>query len=187
MDKNQGNIQASFDLLGLDPDASIGDLKRSFNELCALYDKSSLATYSLLDDEGRRKKIKSLYDAYERIMHFRENNAAEVNDLETEKESFHPSPGPINIDADINQMPGLYLEQSRKARGLTLQDMAERTKFRAPLLECIENQELDELPEPFYLKSLLRQIAQISEVPDVDLLVDRYMALYNRYRLLRGG
>jgi cytoskeleton protein RodZ len=181
---DEEEIQAKFDLFGLSIDASIDELERSFRELCALYSERSLATYSLLDETERKEKIKSLHNAYNQILQFRRHSTFVVKDLEAEKEIHAPAPESICIDVDMQQMPGLFLQQSRRAKGLTLQDVAERTKVGLHLLQSIEEQHYDILPVSVYLRGFLKQFARMVNVPDVEALVDSYMALYHSYKAL---
>ncbi len=93
-------------------------------------------------------------------------------------EVFAPEPTRACIDADALQNPGLFLQQSRQALRLTLQDVAARTKVRSSLLQSIEEQRFDFLPAPVYLRGFLREFARLVEVPDANALIDAFMTLY---------
>ncbi len=54
---------------------------------------------------------------------------------------------------------GEYLQQVRLAKGWSLTATAKKTQIRATVLEYIEAGELEKLPEPIYLKGLLRRYA----------------------------
>ena len=84
----------------------------------------------------------------------------------------------VFIDADLHKRPGLFLQQLRKANGLSLYDVAEQIKVSSNLLQNIEEQHFDALPVPVYLRGFLRQFAKIVNVPDVEALIDSFMALY---------
>jgi cytoskeletal protein RodZ len=87
-------------------------------------------------------------------------------------------PSGVCIDADAKLQPGLFLQQSREALGLSLQDVAERTKIRSSLLQGIEEQRFDFLPAPVYLRGFLREFARMVKVPDTNAVIDAFMTLY---------
>ena len=174
---DEESLQASYDVFGLSDEASLNEVERAFLELRNLYSEESLATYSLLDDADRQEKLEGLQKAYERILQSRTQAANVVEDLEHE-EAFAPEPTRVCIDADPQQNPGLFLQQSRQALRLSLQDVAARTKVRSSLLQSIEEQCFDFLPAPVYLRGFLKEFARLVKVPDANALVDAFMTLY---------
>lgn len=173
---NEDSLQASFDFFGLSHDASIDEVEKSFRELRNLYSEGSLATYSLLDDADRQEKLAALRKAYDRILQSYSHKPDSEVDPERGAGPFAAESLKVNIDADLQQMPGLFLLQSRKALGLSLQDVATRTKVRASILQDIEEQRFDSLPAPVYLRGFLREFARMVNVPDADALIDAFMA-----------
>jgi len=172
------SLQASFDLFGLSHGASKDEVERSFRELRNLYSEESLATYSLLDDAERQEKLESLRKAYDRILQSYSITPKTGVDSDRKGEPFAAKSLRVRIDADFQQMPGLFLQQSRKALGLTLQDVATRTKVRSSLLQDIEEQRFGFLPAPVYLRGFLREFARMVNVPDTNALIEAFMALY---------
>ena len=173
---SEDSLQASFDFFGLSHEASIDEVEKSFRELRNLYSEGSLATYSLLDDADRQEKLAALRKAYDRILQSYSHSPDSEVPPERGAESFATDSLKVSIDADLQQMPGLFLQQSRKALGLSLQDVAKRTKVRASILQDIEEQRFDFLPAPVYLRGFLREFARMVNVPDADALIDAFMA-----------
>ena len=175
---DEESLQASFDCLGLSVDASLDEVERAFLELRNLYSAETLATYSLFDEADRQEKLAALKNAYERIRQAQ----AEKPDEETlpAQEEKPPVAKPLraNVDADLRQSPGLFLQQSRQVLGLSLQDVAKQTKVRSSLLQSIEEQRFDFLPAPVYLRGFVREFARMVKVPEIDALVDAFMGLY---------
>ncbi len=170
------SLQASYDLFGLSDGANMVEVEKAFCELRNLYSEESLATYSLLDDAERQEKLESLQEAYDRILQSHYPPPKTVVDPEKGAEPVAAESQKIRIDADLQQMPGLYLQQSRKALGLSLRDVAERTKIRSSFLQSIEEQRFDFLPAPVYLRGFLREFARMVNVPDADALIEAFMA-----------
>jgi len=131
-----------------------------------------------LDDDVRQEKLESLRKAYDRILQSYPNGPNTEVDSERGEESLDAESQRVCIDADLQQRPGLFLQQSRKALGLSLQDVATRTKVRATILQDIEEQRFDFLPAPVYLRGFLREFARMVNVPDADALIDAFMARY---------
>lgn len=178
------SLQASYDLFGLSYGAGMVEVEKAFRELRNLYSGESLATYSLFDEADRQEKLESLRAAYERILqsHYHPPKAVEDNEKKAEPVTVESQKirkvHKVRIDTDLQQMPGLFLQQSRKAQGLSLQDVAERTKIRSSFLQSIEEQRFDFLPAPVYLRGFLREFARMVNVPDADALVEAFMTLY---------
>jgi cytoskeletal protein RodZ len=55
---------------------------------------------------------------------------------------------------------GAMLQQARQSQGTSLDDLAQKTLIRPPLLVAIENADLTELPEPVYVRGLIRRYAE---------------------------
>lgn len=175
---DEATLQASFECFGLRPEASMDEVERSFHELRNLYSEESLATYSLLDDAERLEKLESLQTAYDRILQSRLHTPATEIEIEGSEEPLAPESQIVFIDADREKVPGLFLQQMRKARGLSIKDVAERTKVRSSLLQSIEEQCFDDLPAPVYLRGFLRVFARMVKIPDAEAFIDSFMALY---------
>ena len=174
-------LQASFDRLGLSLDANMREVERSFRELRDLYGDESLATYSLLEYADRQDKLESLQAAYDCILSSRLHTQPFAEDGSvTVVDEQHLISGPhiICVDADPEQMPGLFLQQMREARGLSLHDVAQRTKIGSFQLQGIEEQRFDILPAPVYLRGFLKEYAREVEAPDAEALINSFIALY---------
>lgn len=75
-----------------------------------------------------------------------------------------------------NQSPGLAIAEARRARGLSLEDLAERTKIPAAMLEAIEADEFHRLSGPLYSRSFLRTCAK-----ELGLAAEDVLDLYERH------
>lgn len=175
---DEKTLQSSYDRLGLSPEASIREVERSYRELRDLYSDDSLATYSLLEYADRQDKLESLQEAYDCILQSRLHVVPEGSETVFVDEQHLLAERIVCVDADPRQMPGHYLNQMREARGLSLHDVAERTKVGSFQLQGIEEQRFDVLPAPVYLRGFLKEFTRVLEVPDAELVVDSFMALY---------
>jgi flagellar biosynthesis protein FlhG len=85
----------------------------------------------------------------------------------------HRSLPPLDLSA-----PGAYLRRCREALGLTLSEMEERTRIR--VLDHIENQRFERLPQEPYLRGYLLEYARALGLPESAQLVARYLELLPR-------
>jgi curved DNA-binding protein CbpA len=70
-----------------------------------------------------------------------------------------PRKCPIQLKPS-QEVSGDFLRQAREAMGLELATISEETKIGRSMLEYIENERLDRLPAPVYLRNFTRQVAR---------------------------
>jgi len=170
-------LRASFACFGLSPDATMHEVETSFRELRNLYSEESLATYSLLEDTDRQQKLDSLQKAYDQILQSRRQTSNADRGCEND-ESSAASGTQILVEADPREAPGLFLQQTRKAAGISLRDVAAQTKIGSFHLRSIEEQRFDALPAPVYLRGFLREVTRMLKIADANTLIESFMTLY---------
>ncbi|TGG78304.1 MAG: helix-turn-helix domain-containing protein [Aphanocapsa feldmannii 288cV] len=86
------------------------------------------------------------------------------------------------------------IRQRRHALNLSRHQLARETHISAAVLEALEQGHVDQLPEPAYLRTILRKLALRLQIPaeelEQGLLVERPTQLrsfYQRNPLIRGG
>jgi flagellar biosynthesis protein FlhG len=175
------SLNDCYACLGLSSEATLDEVDRSYRKLSNLYGEESLATYSLLDDDERKNKLETLKTAYQQIQHARPRTN-KVVPLERVSKNKHspPSHQPVCISADPKEMPGLFLKQLRLSLGLSLRDVAEITKVGSSYLTKIEEQNLDGLPAPVYLRGFLREFARTVKAPNAETLIENFFSLYEK-------
>lgn len=72
---------------------------------------------------------------------------------------------------------GPVLKKIRQMRGLSREDIAERTKIRKTYIEYLEEEEFRFLPAPVYVKGFVTMIAGLLDLP-AQRVADDYMAYY---------
>jgi hypothetical protein len=82
-------------------------------------------------------------------------------------------PSPPEPDESI----GAYLKRRREDLGLTLRDVAAKTRVRTTYLEHIENERLSDLPAPVYLRGFVREFARVLGLPDPESITAAYIGL----------
>ena len=67
---------------------------------------------------------------------------------------------------------GAVLKRAREAQGISLGDMAARSRLSVQQLRAIEEERMNELPEPVYVRAFIRGIAQVLDVDYEPLIAD---------------
>lgn len=82
----------------------------------------------------------------------------------------------LNSDSDqATQLHsiGSFLHERRMDLGVSLEEVAAKTRIRIPLLRAIEDGDMSFLPEPIYIKGLIRRYGNILQV-DGDTLAETF-------------
>ncbi len=91
--------------------------------------------------------------------------------------------------------PGSSIQAARKRAGMSIEELASRTRLTRATLEAMESDAFDQLLEPVYVRGYYRKCARILDLPD-EPLIEAYEALYvpppkpaapARLRLVSGG
>ncbi|PLX77253.1 MAG: hypothetical protein C0615_05730 [Desulfuromonas sp.] len=169
-------LMQSYEVLGLNENASMREVEQAYHDLRDLYGEESLATYSLLEYADRQEKLESLQEAYETILS--EKVVKSDQPVPPREAPIVCKLEPVEVSADPSEKPGLYLQQLREIRGMSLRDVSERTKIGGFHLECIEQQRFDRLPAPVYLRGFVREFARTVGADDPDAVVESLLARY---------
>jgi len=85
-----------------------------------------------------------------------------------------------NIAEEEEQQPssgfGELLSEAREQAGYSQQDVAVELHLKPELIQAIDDEKLDELPEPAYVRGYLRSYARMVSV-DVDTVLNAYSSL----------
>ena len=155
-----------WEILGLDPGADIGQVRRAYRHRRSLYEPTALATYNLLDDEEREDMVDRIDEAYRRIMGSEPPPAPPAPEPPPIAKRPPASAVPLGDAPDPVADPGAYLRYFRTSRGFTLHQVAAETKIGVPILEQIENEDFDALPALAFVRGHVHQFAREIKVPD---------------------
>jgi flagellar biosynthesis protein FlhG len=81
----------------------------------------------------------------------------------------------------VGAFNGGVLKKVRQLRGLSIDDIADRTKIRKTYIQYIEEEQFDFLPAPVYVKGFITLIAGLLELPSQRVAED-YMQTYRAGR-----
>ena len=173
--------QSFYDLLEVSPSAPPEEIARAHERARSLYGPGSLAAYTLLSPEvasllARRIEEAGvvLLDPVARASYDARLPAEEVRPVRPPQEAVAvtplPSPALPPVPSEAPHKPfvppegaswtGELLRQAREARGLTVVQMADRTKLSRLHIECVEGERFDQLPVAVYLRGIVMCIAR---------------------------
>lgn len=159
-------------LLGIDIDAGLVEVERAWRSLKAVYAEGSLAAYGLFEDAGRQERLEELEGAYGRIARRLSRPAAEPPVAPAgSREEVAPQLSPA-------ESAGRFLRQLREGAGLSLKDVAHRTKISPMRLEQIEQERFERLPAAVYLRGFVLEYAKALGFPQPQEVAGLYLARY---------
>jgi len=164
-------LEKDYKLLNLDLNATAQEARRAYHRMKALYSEGSLATYSLMTSGERDEMLDRIERAYMRISMNIEPPSQTPGPSLFPEEAAPPAP------PEPGESIGAYLKRCRQNLGLTLRDIASRTRVRTTYLEHIENERLSDLPAPVYLRGFVLEFARILDLPDPESITAAYLKL----------
>jgi hypothetical protein len=78
--------------------------------------------------------------------------------------------------------PGRLLREEREKKGLTLEDVAERTRLRPKIIKDIEDEDWDGLPSTAFVRGFLKTYAKVLSIDE-----NRVLEIYGRKPAAGGG
>ena len=161
-------------LLDLSPGADLSEVNRALHYRRALYQPGALATYNLFDEDERLRMLERIDEAYRRITCSEPppNHGSQPSRVADEADTEALSGPPPDSRAE----PGAHMRYHRRAKGLTLEQLATETKIRATLLAQIESEAVDELPAAVFVRGHVLQYARALGLSDPNETAARYLA-----------
>jgi curved DNA-binding protein CbpA len=172
--------QSFYELLEISPSATPEEIERAWERARQLYGPGSLAAYSLLTPEVADALARRIDESFEVLLD-PEARAAYDARLPTEEArparpapeaapppAAAPSPPPTPvIESPSPFIPpegaawtGELLRQAREARGLSVAQLADRTKLSRAHIEYVEGERFELLPVAVYLRGIVMCVAR---------------------------
>lgn len=166
-----------FEILELSPEASMSEIKMAFNHLKKLYSSDSMAISPIEDEfpqKKRRQILKEIDAAYAKLMALLEQEQSESKYQQSSLDSEEQK-------ADRTSFSGPMLKELRENLGKELYEIALDTKIREEILEKIEQEKFDALPQETYLKAHLSNYAKCLFL-DPKKVADDYIKRYKVWK-----
>ncbi len=167
--------QSPWEVLGLKPGASEDEVRRAYERLSAALAPGSLALYSITEMEEQRTLQQRLRDAYLTLMRTFGWDVPPVPELGLTGAASAPEARPAEVAALTppaepqagrpavgagTEFTGAHLRTVREALGLTLAEVAQRTRIRPKQLESIEAEAFEKLPQRVFVRGFVMTYAR---------------------------
>jgi flagellar biosynthesis protein FlhG len=158
------------------PNVTVKEIQRAYEHAKETFHRDSLAIYSLFSEEEVNEIQAAIEEAYRVLADEALRNSydrshlptssgqkwekpTEVQGISREKESSLSFTGlSFNVEEEVYR--GKILRQIREKMGIDLKTISTETKISIKILEWIEEEVLEKLPAPVYLKGFLKGYAQ---------------------------
>jgi flagellar biosynthesis protein FlhG len=176
---NQTSLRADCEFLGVDPSDGLLRVRQAYRELKDIYAEDALASYALFEPEARQNRLAQIERVYRRVL-------GQLQDGRGTVVALHPIPerpaagNEEEAAVDPEAAPGDYLKRARQRAGLSLEDIARRTKIGTLKLGAIESERFDLLPAPVYLRGFIEQYARLVGLSDPRPIVESYLDFHRR-------
>jgi flagellar biosynthesis protein FlhG len=170
--------QTYYEILEVAPDATSREIQQSYERAKETYQNDSVAVYSLFS-EKEMEKIQAVIEEAHRVLmdetsrrnydqtHLsslslkwpRSEKIPETPESPMEKKTYLPF-SEISVDLGEGPYRGKMLKQIREKMGVDLKTISMETRISLKILECIEEENVGQLPAQVYLKGFLKGYAQ---------------------------
>jgi hypothetical protein len=157
-----------YEVLDLEAGAGRLEVNRAYKRLKELYTRGSLAIYSLLTESERIERLEQIESAYQSIIEL-------LSHQPVDNPCGVPAPDQAGAVPDPELSTGAYLRWQREQAGLSIRQLAERTKIGTIKLEDIEFERADHLPATVYLRGFVYQFARSLGLVNATQLSEFYL------------
>jgi flagellar biosynthesis protein FlhG len=188
--------QDHYEVLEVAEDASPADIERAYRMISSTYSQASQAVYSMLDGadlESIRVRIDQAYGVLADSESRRDYDAARRGTTDPVPEAVQlsiglpasPQPGEdatpdlegfetLDAEAESAVFDGPRLRRARLRRGLEIDEIARITKVSPTYLHFLEQDQMDGLPAPVYVRGFVKAFARCVGI-DADAAARGYM------------
>lgn len=167
--------------LEVSPEASMGEIKRSYLYLKELYSVDSIASMALEDElsvSEKKEILEELEHAFHTLMAL----------VKRERELPDGAGGEpwddeavADIISGIDVFDGAALKRIRQKMGVALDDIVVATRIQMQYLTALEDEDFDALPAEVYTRGFVTNYAEFLSL-NVKKVVADYMGRYRRWK-----
>jgi hypothetical protein len=181
-----------YEILGVSPSASMEEIEQAYIKACQIYSEANPEFANSFGAEEAVELRSWVEEAYNILVTKLKNQTQFVQTLQTpQKTQFQfekEEENSFDIDAELenqllstNFFDGLLLKKIRLKKNVSLNYIANKTCIGVHHLIAIEANDFDSLPAAVFVRSYVKQIAQILELKAKDVC-ESYMKLYTESR-----
>ena len=181
--------QNYYEILEVPYRATWGEIQKAYELAKKTYGSDSIASYSLFDQGDRELIFKRIEEAYQTLIDqgkkrkYDEDLAKVVGEVAQQvAASAQDAPAAsLPEEALSGEITGKMLKGMRERQGVSLQEIADRTRINLTYLLSIEEDNFRTLPAEVYLRSYIHQYAKMLQW-DTKKILEGYLKTYQRWQ-----
>jgi len=183
--------QDHYEVLDVPRAASWGDIRRAYDLARQTYTGDAPAAFPLFSAEERAHLFSRIEEAYRTLGDVQKRRAYDATLAERAPDGVSASPTPDRATPEseslrIGEVTGERLRQIRQQRGVSLDEIAERTRVNVDYLLFIEEEKMAALPAEIYLRGYLAQYAATLRL-DAASVTQGYLTRFRAWQEQRAG
>ena len=152
-------LKKYFEILEISPDATILEIRNAYNRLKKLYSTDSVVISPIADEFSKKERKEILQQVEEAFKKLMESLKGRHSSSPSHTGNLVSNDDPSAEKTEEESYSGSVLKQIREKMGIQLFEVSLDTKIRMELLESIEDEKFDSLPQEVYLKGHLTNYA----------------------------
>ncbi|MGB5813214.1 MAG: helix-turn-helix domain-containing protein [Polyangiales bacterium] len=175
-----------YDVLEVERGATEEEIRRAHKRMSQIFNEDNIVTFGLFDAEGLEAARARVDEAYSVLLDpalrrpYEASVFPEVPDAmqRTKKRAINPAdlPPAPTIEPDT-EFSGELLRAVRESQGTDLDQISAKTKVGLHYLQCIEDDEFEELPAAVYVRGFVTEFAKCLAL-DPDQVSQTYLRRY---------
>jgi flagellar biosynthesis protein FlhG len=174
-------LKKYFETLEISPDATILEIRNAYNRLKKLYSTDSVVISPIADEFSKKEREKILQQVEEAFKKLMESLKGQHSSSPSSTGDLDSDDDPSTEETEEESYSGSVLKQIREKMGIQLFEVSLDTKIRMELLESIEQEKYDLLPQEVYLKGHLTNYASYLLLKPKKVTQD-YIARYRAWK-----
>ncbi len=182
-----------YEILGINPSASLEEIEQAYIKACQIYSTNNPEFVSSFDETEAVELRSWVEEAYSALVTKLKNQTQFIQSLQKspadrEQFQFEKEDAELDINDELesellksNFFDGLLLKKVRLKKNVSLNYISNKTCIGIHHLIAIEANDFESLPAAVFIRSYVKQIAQILEL-DAKEVCESYMKLYTQSR-----
>lgn len=181
-----------YEILGVSPSATMEEIEVAYQNACKIYSEENpefADSFGLEEATELRSWVEEAYQALVKKMKSQTQYIQSLQNAKEDAQKFQfEQDDAFDIDAELesellktNFFDGLLLKKIRLKKNVSLNYISNKTCIGVHHLIAIEANDFDSLPAAVFVRSYVKQIAQILELNTKDVC-ESYMKLYTESR-----
>ncbi len=181
-----------YEILGVSPSATLEEIEVAYQNACKIYSDENPEFATSFGEEEAAELRTWVEEAYQALLTKMKSQTQFIQSLQTDKNApkfqFEMDDESFDIDSKLenellqtNFFDGLLLKKIRLKKNVSLNYISNKTCIGVHHLIAIEANDFGSLPAAVFVRSYVKQIAQILELNTKEVC-ESYMKLYTESR-----